>query len=218
MAYAVVIGGGKIGYYLTKSLINKDYEVLLLEKDDATYHRLADDLGDVVMQGDGCDPLTLKAAGIKRADLVVAATGDDADNLITSQMAALCFGRGRIIARVNNPANEELFEQLGIHERISGTGAILNLITQKVGRAPVILLGALERSNLEVVELLVDEQSPLCGATLGEIHLPEKTLIISVLRNGEGSVPDGHTVFQSGDVLVALIPQEFEALLREFIV
>src|SRR5450759_3881095 len=101
MAYAIITGGGKIGYFLARSLINNDYEVLLLEKDLATYQRLSSDLGDVVMRGDGCDPLVLKAAGIGRADLLVAATGDDADNLVTCQMAAHCFEGTRIIARVN---------------------------------------------------------------------------------------------------------------------
>ena len=116
MAYAIIIGGGKIGYHVSRSLINANYEVLLLEKNISIYRRLAADLGDVVMQGDGCDPLILKAAGIERADLVVAATEDDADNLVISQMASHCFGRKKIIARVNNPDNDPLYDDLGIHE------------------------------------------------------------------------------------------------------
>jgi len=218
MAYAIIIGAGKIGYHVTRSLINSNYEVLLMEKHLPTYRRLAADLGDVVMQGDGCDPLTLKAAGIERADLVVAATDDDADNLVISQMAAHCFGRKKIIARVNNPDNDELYENLGVHERVSGTAAILNLVGQKVGRAPVILLGALERSNIEVVEMIVDDRSPLLGARLGELNLPPQTLIISVLRQGEAMIPNAETAFEEEDVLVALIPKELESALREFVV
>ena len=218
MAYAIITGGGKIGYYLARSLINSDYEVLLLEKNAAQYRQLSADLGDVVMLGDGCDPLILKKAGIERADLLVAATGDDADNLVTSQMASHCFGRTRIIARVNNPDNGELFEQLGIRERISGTTAILNLIGQKVSRAPVVLLGALERSNIEAVEMILDEGSPLIGARLSEVRLPKETLIISVLRDGHAMLPNADTVFAADDVLIALIPPELESALREFIV
>ena len=124
MAYAIIAGGGKIGYYLTRSLINRNYEVLLMEKDAIMAHRLSADLGDVVMQGDGCEPTTLQSAGVERADLVVAATGDDADNLVICQMASNCFGCTRVIARVNNPDNEPLFEKLGIHERVNGTSAI----------------------------------------------------------------------------------------------
>lgn len=218
MAYAIITGGGKIGYFVARSLINNDYEVLLLEKDPATYQRLSADLGDVVMQGDGCDPLVLKNAGTERADLLIAATGDDADNLVTCQMAAHCFSRTRIIARVNNPENEPLFDALGVKERVSGTSAILNLLGQKVGRSNFILLGELERSNIEVLEIVVEEGSPLEDARLGDIQLPKNALIISVLRDGDAMIPTADTIFARGDLLVTLIPQELEATLREFIV
>jgi trk system potassium uptake protein TrkA len=217
MAYAIILGGGKIGYYVARTLINNNYEVLLMEKNALTYRRLAADLGDVVMLGDACDPLTLKAAGIKRADLVIAATGDDEDNLVICQMAAHCFGCRRIIARVNNPDHEQLFDKLGVGERVSSTSAILSLVGQKVGHAPVILLGALG-NHLEVLELIVDEGSPLLGARLGELQLPPETLFISVLREEHAMIPGADTVFEKGDVLVALVPQELEAALREFII
>jgi trk system potassium uptake protein TrkA len=217
MAYAIIIGGGKIGYYLTRSLINRDYEVLLMEKDPVMAHRLRADLGDVVMQGDGCEPTTLQNAGAERADLIVAATGDDADNLVTAQMAASCFGATRIIARVNNPDNEPLFEKLGVHERINGTAAILNLIGQKVGRASVVLMGVLEHSDVEVVEIIIDERSPLAGARIGDLSLPEGALFISVLREGHATIPNSDTVFELGDIVVALVPAEMESLLREFV-
>ena len=218
MSYAIITGGGKIGYYVARSLINQDYEVLLLEKDAASYRRLSADLGDVVMHGDACDPLVLQAAGIERADLLVAATGDDPDNLVTCQMAAHCFNRTRIIARINNPDNQELFEKLGIHERVSGTSAILNLVGQKVSESPVVLLGALERCNIEAVELILNEGSPLVGATLRDITLPEGALVISVLRGGNAFIPAADTTFEIDDVLVTLIPPELESALREFIV
>lgn len=217
MAYAIIIGGGKIGYYLTRSLINRDYEVLLMEKDPILAHRLRADLGDVVMQGDGCEPTTLQSAGAERADLIVAATGDDADNLVSAQMAAGCFGATRIIARVNNPDNEPLFEKLGVRERINGTAAILNLIGQKVGRASVVLMGVLEHSDVEVVEIIIDERSPLAGARIGDLKLPEGALFISVLRDGHATVPNSDTVFELRDIVVALVPAEMESLLREFV-
>ncbi|HEX8552908.1 MAG TPA: NAD-binding protein [Abditibacteriaceae bacterium] len=218
MAYAIITGGGKIGYYLARSLINHDYEVLLLEKDSGFYRQLSSDLGDVVMQGDGCDPLVLQRAGIERADLVVAATGDDADNLITCQMSQHVFGRKRVIARVNNPDNEKLFDMLGVHERVNSTAALLDLLGKKVGKSPVVLLGALERCNIEAVELILDEGSPFIGARLGDLQLPSGTLIISILRGGCAAIPTADTTFENGDVLVALIPPELEAALREFIV
>jgi trk system potassium uptake protein TrkA len=217
MAYAIIVGGGKIGYYLTRSLINRDYEVLLMEKEGTSAYHLSADLGDVVMKGDGCEPTTLQAAGASRADLIVAATGDDADNLVVCQMAAHCFQIPRIIARVNNPDNEALFEKLGVRERINGTSAILNLIGQKVGRASVVLMGALEHSDVEVVEIIIDDRSPLAGARIGELSLPDGALFISVLRNGRAAIPTSETIFENGDVVVALVPTEMESLLREFL-
>lgn len=218
MAYAIITGGGKIGYYLARSLINNDYEVLLLEKNPGFYRQLSSDLGDVVMMGDGCDPLVLKEAGVERADLIVAATGDDADNLVTCQMAQHVFQRPRVIARVNNPDNEALFTCLGVTERVNSTAALLDLLGKKVGKSPVVLLGALERCNIEAVELILDEGSPFIGARLGDLSLPPGTLIISILRDGCASIPSGDSIFEIGDVLVALIPPELEAALREFIV
>ncbi|PQV64571.1 trk system potassium uptake protein TrkA [Abditibacterium utsteinense] len=218
MSYAIIVGGGKIGYYLARSLINRDYEVCLMEKDPVNARKLSADLGDVVMQADGCDPLVLKSAGVARADLLFAATGDDPDNLVVCQIAGCCFHRTRIIARVNNPDNETLFEKLGIHERVSGTAAVLRMISEKVGKSPVILLGALEKSSLEVVEIMVEDDSPFCGAKLSEMHLPPKCLVISSLRNGQAQIPTGDTTFESGDVMVILVPAELESTLREFLV
>jgi len=217
MAYAIIIGGGKIGYYLTRSLIGEDYEVLLLEKDASMYRKLSADLGDVVMFGDGCDPLTLKNAGVERADLVVAATGDDADNLVTSQTVLHCFGKTRIIARVNNPDNEEFFEKLGIHERVSGTRAVLDILGRKVGQSPILVLGMLEKSNVEAVEVMLSDTSRLIGRTLDEITLPKETLIISVLREEQVLLPDSRMAFQNGDILIALVPPQLETVLRAFV-
>ncbi len=217
MSYAIIVGGGKIGYYLARSLINRDYEVLLMEKDRANYHRLSADLGDVVMHGDGCEPTTLKSAGIARADLVVATTGDDADNLVVAQLASHCFGRTNIIARVVNPDHDVLFQKLGISQRVSGTSAILNLLGQKLERASVVLMGALEHSNIEVVELILDGRSPLVGAKIGDLKLPKEALIISVLRGGQAMIPNGETVFALNDVVLILIPTEWESTLREFV-
>jgi trk system potassium uptake protein TrkA len=215
--YAIIVGGGKIGYFLARSLINRNYEVLLMEKDSPSFHRLFADLGDVVMQGDGCEPTTLQMAGVERANLVVAATGDDADNLVICQMAQHCFQRRRVIARINNPENEAIFEKLGISERVNSTGAILNLIGQKMQRPAVVLMGMLESSDIDVVEIILESNSPLVGATLRELQLPHETLIISVLREGKATIPHADLVFEVDDVVVALIPSKWEATLREFL-
>lgn len=215
--YAIIVGGGKIGYFLARSLINRNYEVLLMEKDRISFHRLFADLGDVVMQGDGCEPTTMQMAGVERANLVVAATGDDADNLVICQMAQHCFQRGRVIARVNNPENEAVFEKLGIAERVNSTGAILNLIGKKMERPSIVLMGMLESSDIDVVEIILEKNSPLVDATLRDLQLPHETLIISVLRDGKAMIPHADLVFEIDDVVVALIPSKWESTLREFL-
>lgn len=215
--YAIIVGGGKIGYFLARSLINRNYEVLLMEKDTMTYQHLSADLGDVVMLGDGCEPTVLQMAGVERADLVVAATGDDSDNLVVCQMAQHCFRRKRVIARINNPENETIFEKLGISERVNSTGAILNLIGQKLKRPSVVLMGMLESSDIEVMEIILESDSPLVGAALRDLQLPKDTLFISVLRKGEANIPHADMVFEVDDVIVALIPTELEPTLREFV-
>ena len=215
--YAIIVGGGKIGYFLARSLINRNYEVLLMEKDTSSFHRLFADLGEVVMQGDGCEPTTLQMAGVERANLVVAATGDDADNLVICQMAQHCFNRRRVIARINNPENESIFEKLGISERVNSTAAILNIIGQKMQRPAVVLMGMLESSDIEVVEIILEENSPLIDASLRDMELPHETLIISVLRGGKAMIPTADLVFQIDDVIVALIPSKWESTLREFL-
>lgn len=218
MDLAVIVGGGKIGYFLARSLINRDYEVVLMEKSLSNFRRLQADLGDVVMLGDGCDPLMLKAAGVERSSLLVAATGDDADNLVVSQMAAHCFNCQRIICRINNPANEDLFEALGVTERVSSTATILNLLGQKVGQSPVVLLGNLEHSDLEAVELIVNDDSPFVGMPLGDAQMLKGSIMVAVIHQGNARVASPEIVLQPGDVLIALIPRELESTLREMIV
>ena len=217
MSFAIITGGGKIGYYLARSLISNDYEVLLMEKNAENYRRLSSDLGDVVMHGDACDPLTLKRAGIERADVLVTATGDDADNLVTCQIAAHCFGRTRIIARVNNPDNDTLFEQLGVHERINGTRAILSLIDRKVVQSPLLFLGVLEEADIEAVEIILKPDSRIVGRQLDQVTFPKGTFPIAILRNCQAMLPDADMIFQQGDLLIALVPPQLESVLRAFV-
>jgi trk system potassium uptake protein TrkA len=188
-----------------------------MEKDPVNYRRLASDLGDVVMQGDACDPLTLKRAGIERADVLVAATGDDADNLVTCQIASHCFARTRIIARVNNPDNDKLFEQLGVTERVNGTGAILGLIDRKVVQSPLLFLGAIEQADIEAVEIILKDDSRIVGRQLDQVTFPKGTFVICILRNCQAMLPDADMIFEAGDLLIALVPPQLESVLRTFV-
>lgn len=212
--YVIVVGGGKIGYYLTKKLLTEGHEVLLLEKDRRRQAAMAEQLGDVVMQGDGCEVRIMAEAGFGRADVIVAVTGDDEDNLVICQMAKKNFQAPRTVARVNDPANMVLFDKLGIDTTVSSTQIIFNLLEQQIEPGEIIPLGALKNGNIEVVAINVSKRSPVLGQTIQDLRLPGNALIISVVRDDNAMIPQKDTRFENGDSVIAMVVAEEEPRLR----
>jgi trk system potassium uptake protein TrkA len=212
--YVIVVGGGKIGYYLTKKLLTEGHEVLLLEKDRGRHAAMAEQLGEVVMQGDGCEVRIMAEAGFGRADVIVAVTGDDEDNLVICQMAKKNFQAPRTVARVNDPANMVLFDKLGIDTTVSSTQIIFNLLEQQIEPGEIIPLGALKNGNIEVVAINVSERSPVLGQTIQDLRLPGNALIISVVRDDNAMIPQKDTRFENGDSVIAMVVAEEEPQLR----
>lgn len=213
--YVIVVGGGKVGYYLARELKQEGHEVLLVEKDRKTAEALEESLGDVVMNADGCEIRSMTEAGMGRANVVVAVTGDDEDNLVICQMAKRKFGVPRTIARVNDPKNEELFRELGIDQAVSSTRVIFNLIEQQIESGQVIPLAALKKGEIEVVEADVATGSPVAGKRIGQLDLPQNTLIISVIRDEHAMIPHADTRLRVGDSVIAMIKAEREKELRD---
>ncbi|MCX6344699.1 MAG: TrkA family potassium uptake protein [Armatimonadetes bacterium] len=212
--YVIVVGGGKVGYHLTKTLITEGHEVLLIEKDRKSAEYLTDQLGEVVMAGDGCEVRIMEEAGMRRANVVVAVTGDDEDNLVICQMAKRQFGVPRTLSRVNDPNNEALFLELGIDQTISSTRVIFNLLEQQIESSQVIPLAALKKGEIEVVEADITVNSPVVGKKIGQLDLPPNTLIISVIRDDHATLPHADTKLRDGDSVIALIKAERERELR----
>jgi trk system potassium uptake protein TrkA len=212
--YVIVVGGGKVGYYLSKQLIAEGHEVLLMEKDRRRHAMLTEELGEVAMQGDGCEIRIMAEAGFARADVIVAVTGDDEDNLVICQMAKKRFQAPRTVARVNNPTNLGLFQKLGIDTTVSSTQIIFNLLEQQIEPGEIIPLGALKSGNLEVVSIGVSEKSPVLGRALRDTPLPGGALIISVVRNDTARLPQGDTHFENGDTVIAMVVADQESQLR----
>jgi trk system potassium uptake protein TrkA len=211
--YAIVVGGGKVGLNLARELLSKGHEVTLVECSRTRYLTIEQTLEHSVQYGDGTELWVLERAGIQRADLVVAVTGDDEDNMLVSQVAREKYGCDHIIARVNNPRNYSHFKLLGIQPVVSATDLILRLIEHEVPRYGLVHLLALEEEGLEIIELEVSGESPVVGHRLAEVSLPEGSLFISVLRGGSGFVPKADTVIEEGDrVLVVLEPGLEEAV------
>ena len=214
--YIIVVGGGKVGYYLTKTLVTEGYEVFLIEKNPAKCHVYAERFGAVVMQGDGADASILEAAGAGRADVVIAVTGDDEDNLVSCQVAKQRFNVGRTVARINNPQNEAIFRKLDVDITVSATTAILSHIEQELPTHQLIPLMRLKGSGLEIVEVRIPDDSRVVGRPLREILLPQQSMVALVIgEDGTPRMAGGDTVVRAGDEVVAVTMHDSEEALRE---
>lgn len=213
--YVIVVGGGKVGYYLAKALRAGGQEVTLVEKMRRRYELLEEEFGGCAFLGDGCEVATLEQVGAARADLVAAVTGDDEDNLVICQMAKRKFKVKRVIARINNPKNEVIFQLLGIDETVSSTKLIYSLIEQEVEVADVIPLTALRKGHLELVEVALTEESPTVNRRVRDLVLPH-SCTLAILVRGEGAeVIHGDTLFRPGDIIVAITPSDSVQEFRE---
>ena len=205
--YVIIAGAGKVGWNLARELIAKDREVTLIESDHRRYRVVEEELEHAVQYGDATELWVLERAGIQRADLVIAVTGDDEDNILICQVAKEKYGCQRIVARVNNPRNLQHFKLLGIQPAVSATDLILRLIEHEVPEYGLVQLLALEEEHLEIIELEVGEGSLAAGRRVQDVVLPDGSLIISVLRGGAGFVPKADSVIEAGDqVLLILDP------------
>jgi len=215
--YVIIAGGGKVGWNLTRELLAKDHEVTLLEAGRDRYLTIEQELEHQVQYGDATELWVLERAGIQRADLVIAVTGDDEDNMLICQMAKEKYLCERIIARVNNPRNRQWFELLGVGPTVSATDLILRLIEHEVPSYGLVHLLDLRDEQLEIIEIEVAAGSPADGRAVADVELPEGVLIISVLRENTGFVPKGETVINAGDeVLLVLDPGLEESITAQF--
>jgi len=216
--YVVVIGGGNVGYYLTKELLAAGHEVVMIEKEPARARQIADELGSIVVPNDGCEGRYQKEAGMERADVMAAVTGDDEDNLVACQVAKMKFNVPRAIARVNNPKNEPLFRQLAIDETVSPTRTILGVIEHEIPVHDLLHLADLDRGELQIVEAQLDASSPVIGSALRDLDLPEGSYVVVLVR-GERALPARpETRLVNGDKLLAVTSSEHEAELRTLLI
>src|SRR3954452_9219446 len=213
--FVLVVGGGKVGYYLTRELLESGHEVVLMEKDRARASQIADEIGSIVVPQDGCEGKYLGEAGAGRADIVAAVTGDDEDNLVICQMAKHHFDVPRAIARVNNPKNEELFRHLGVDEVISPTRMVLGSIEQDIPVHDLLHLAALGESDLEIIEAQLNESSPAVGHAPGELAIPEGCTLFAVVRANVATPLRADTVLSAGDKVLAIGKTDCETQLRE---
>ena len=216
--YVVVIGGGNVGYYLTKELLAAGHEVVVIEDDPARARQIADELGSIVIANDGCEGRYQAEAGMGRADVVAAVTGDDAVNLAASQVAKMRFNVPRSIARVNDPKNEKLFRQLSIDDTVSPTRSILGVIEHEIPIHDLLHLAELEGGEVQIVEAQLDADSPVIGREVRDLALPEGSTIAVLIRDDRPQSPRSDTKLRAGDKLLAVTNTGGEAELRNLLI
>jgi trk system potassium uptake protein TrkA len=214
--YIIIVGGGKVGWNLARELIDKGNEVTLIESNRRRYMTIEQELEHSVQYGDASELWVLERAGVSRADLVIAVTGDDEDNMLICQVAKEKYLVDRIIARVNNPRNRQWFELLGVKPYVSATDLILRVLEHEVPEYGLVHLLDLPEERLEIIEILLGEDSRVAGKRVGDLTMPEGSLLISVLRSGAGFVPTPDTMLESGDEVLAVLDPGLEEELKTF--
>ena len=200
----VILGGGKLGYYLAQNLTDREYEVKLIEKDRFRSAKIANDLEIEVICGDGTEIQTLIDAGISKADCFVAVTGRDQDNLVASQLVQGKFMVDKVIARANNPRNLEALRELGVENAVSSTEIITRMIEQEIDSSGIQLLASLNKGQAAICAITVPLHAEIEGTAIKDINLPSSSLVISVLRDETLIIPQGDTIIYSGDQIVAV--------------
>ncbi|MEP7199745.1 MAG: NAD-binding protein [Chloroflexota bacterium] len=216
--YAVIVGGGKVGYYLAKALVYEGHEVLVLEKDAARAKIISEELGAVTIRANGCELDALEDAGVARADVLIAATGDDEINLIACQIAKARFNVPRTIARINNPKNETIFKKLKVDVTVSTTDAILTRIQEELPSESLVHLLSMRGVGVEIIELKVPADAPGARKPLSELRLPDDAVIALLIRKGEARVPNASTALQPDDELVIVTSLRSETRVRTAII
>ncbi|MFQ5996062.1 MAG: potassium channel family protein [Dehalococcoidales bacterium] len=213
--YIIIVGGGRVGYYLARALLDEGHEVLIIEKNATFCEIINEEMGSVCVRGDGCEAVTLADVGTGRADMLVAVTGDDEDNLVACQVAKYKFNVPRTIARIRNPQNEAIFKKLGVDVTVSTTDIILEAIEKEVPTHPLTHLLTLSDKGLEIVEVRIPPNSAIIGKLVKEIPLPEGSKLALVIpRDRKPRIPTPSTVLREGDQVIALTTPELEAELR----
>ena len=203
----LIVGGGKVGYYLAKALATDKHRIVLLEADSDHCGKINDELdrlGVVLICGDGTEMNILRDAGIEYAGILIAVTGYDQNNLVACQLARQYFGVPRTIARVNNPKNIEVFKRLGVDSVVSSTAYIADMISQEVDWTGVNQTLAKKVGDVRIRDLLVGKASVANGKSLTELTMPGGTILITVVRDREAFIPNGQTRIQEGDRVIAL--------------
>ena len=211
----IIIGGGKVVYFLAKTFLAKGYQVTIINhsRDDCNW--FAQRLKATVIYGDGSDQKSQEEAEAGGADALIAMTPADEDNLVASQIADRLFGVPRILAFVNNPENVEIFKKLGIKIALSTVEIISKIIEEKIAFEEITNLIPLAEGKINVTEVALTHKSPVLNKPLKDLDFPKGALLACVIRNNIPIIPRGFTILEEADRLVLItIPDEYEKALK----
>lgn len=213
-----VAGAGKMGRHLAWDLAQRGHEVTMIEQHTGPATRARQELPDTVsvLLGDACEPYVLEEAKLAQADVIVAATGDDEDNLVISLLAKQEFAVPRVLARVNHPNNEWMFtEQWGVDAAVSPPHILTSLVEEAVTVGDIVRLLKLQRGQVTLVELTLKEGSSVAGRPMYEMRLPLDSAIVAIIREEHVVIPQPETVLVAGDELMAIATPDVEEDLRK---
>jgi trk system potassium uptake protein TrkA len=215
----VIVGAGSVGTYIAEDLHRAGHEVLVIERDEDVVTRLRPSIGCQWLVADACEVTSLQNENVEGADVIVAATGDDEDNLVVSLLAKQEFMIPRVIARVNHPKNHWMFNRSwGVDVAVSTPHLLSSLVEEAVSVGSLVRLLQFERSGARLVEVTLAEDSPARNLSIFELRLPRETSIVAVLRSSNLIVPRGDTTLRVGDEVIALVTIEYEEELRLLLV
>ncbi len=200
----IVVGGGKVGYYLAKTLLEHGHEPKIIELDRELCHRIANDLDIPVICGDGTTIRALEEAGVYGADALIGVTGQDENNLVACQVAKRSFGIKRTVARVNNPKNAKIMKALGVDIPVSSTDNIARMLEREIDAAAIKQLMPLNRGEISLSEIELPLDFKYSGKKLSELRLPEESVIVSILRKDQIIIPRGNSTLNAGDKIFVI--------------
>jgi trk system potassium uptake protein TrkA len=213
--YIVIIGGGEVGYYLAKALLGEGHETVIVEKEASRIEFITNELGSIGYRGDGCEVATLAEVGTNRADMLIAVTPHDEDNLVACQLAKHKFNVPRTIARIRNPKNERLFKKLGVDVTVSSTNIILEHIEEEVPTHPITHLLSISDKGAEIVYIKIPPNSVTIGKKVRELKLPKRSILGLIIGKKLPRLPKGDTVIEEGDHIIAACATSVEQELIE---
>lgn len=203
--YILIVGGGKIGYYLAKTLLPSGHRIGLVERDERRCRAIAEDLDVAVINGEGTDIDTLRDAGADEAQFVAALTGRDEENLVICQIARSHFGTPQTIALVNNPKNQAIFKALGVDATVSSTALAAQMVENVLPLGGMRIFSVFQEGDVEITEAELSDGMPVTGMAVAQLHLPDECVLIALIHEGRTSFPRGRTILRAGDRVFALV-------------